>query len=271
RYLPLNKQTLHLIGEKRRSKLFETQAVVSIKMRLGSPDIEDDLELMERYGRLLLPRMEHLMTDVAVAPSQAGIIQIEDILEEYCLVEEARSTIRKTLQDFGTDPKMLLTACGNLYQNQHVKEGIWWALIQRVNAEFAGKIRLDMEKKEKQKAKKTRKAKPKKAPELKTLTAKKRGSVRKHDPKLNSKRDYFHALLLGSKMTMDQLAAACKAEGSHIAWSDATKLLKEYESGKYGPESDHCKKVGWFATLERARDDGPGDEWLWIVEGESGK
>ena len=262
-------QTLHLIGDKRRSKLFETQTVVSIKMRLGSPDIEDDPELMERYGRILFPRMESLMTDATVAPSQAGIVQIEDILEDYCTSEEAKSTIRKTLQEFGTDAKMLLTVCGNLYQNQHVKEGLWWALVQRVNAEFAEKVRADMGKAKKETAKKERKARPKKDPELRTLTAKKRGSVRKNDPKLNSKRDTFHAMLLDTKMTMGQLAEACKVEGSHIAWSDATKLVKEYDNGKYGPDSETAKKIGWFATLERHTDD-KRDEWIWISEADVG-
>lgn len=261
-------QTLHIVGDKRRSKLFETQAIVSVKMRLGSPDIEQDPELMKRYGRLLIPRMESLMTEAVVSSSQAGVIQIEDVLEEYCLTDEAKNTIRMTLQEFGTDAKMLLTVCGDLYTKNLVKEGFWWALIQRVNAEFAEQVRKDMEKK-KPKAKKEPKAS--KVKELSTLTAQKRGAIRTSDPKKGYKRDVFHAMLLGTQMTMEQIANACKGQGSKLAWSDATKLLKEYQSGKYGPESDFAKKAGWYAEMKSERKDGQDEAVFWIAEGECGQ
>jgi hypothetical protein len=131
-------RTLAIIGEKMPSRDFTTQIVLSVYAATAYAFLDDRKDLLDRYGELLFRRSAAMSRQKSTLPAMRAYSDLDDLKKEQvnALLEayiiEGQGTyqfIKKALEDFGSDPIMILTVVGAYTKRGYLNEGLWSDLV----------------------------------------------------------------------------------------------------------------------------------------------
>jgi N6-adenosine-specific RNA methylase IME4 len=133
-----DRRTLRVQGDKRASKKYETQIILSVGVLKTSILIEDDLEMEGRFGHLLQQPGEFYDMDVK-PPKQLKEYKtlpedvkasVDTLITSYAVTDDAADALKLSLQEFGRDGIMVFTAVGSLTKRGLLKSGLFTTLMK---------------------------------------------------------------------------------------------------------------------------------------------